>query len=298
MTTIREGRDRWLSERYRSREIGQKSFADLRARFRDLEAIHGDRPLSELDRKTVQRWSRQIGHLSPATRRAYLSTIGGFCRWAVAEGMLEVDPTEALPRIKEPRRVPRARSQSDVARILAAAPDARGRLIIMLMVSMGLRCIEVARLEVDDYDRQAQTMLIRGKRDNERMLPVPEQVIEAVELYRDPLGWRAGPLVCAEMSSHRAITTHYVSHVVTALMYRSGVKKMAGDGIGAHALRHTAGSDVLDACNNVRTVQEMLGHRSLATTQIYLRRASLSQLRTAMSGRTYGTLPRDDTGEP
>lgn len=245
----------------------------------------------------MRRWSRQIGHLSAASRRAYLSTIGGFCRWAVAEGMLEVDPTEALPRIKEPRRVPRARSQSDVARILAAAPDARSRLMVMLMVSMGLRCIEVARLEVDDYDRQAQTMLIRGKRDSERMLPVPEQVIEAVELYRESIGWRAGPLICSETSSRRGVTTHYVSQMVAALMYRSGVKKMPGDGVGAHALRHTAGSDVLDACNNVRTVQEMLGHRSLATTQIYLRRASLGQLRTAMSGRSYGTLPPASDGK-
>lgn len=302
MATLREYRDRWLSERYRSREIGKKSLRVLQARFRDLEAIHGDRPISELDRETLRRWSRQIGHLSAASRRAYLSTVGGFCRWAVTEGLLEVDPTETLPRIKEPRRIPRARSESDVALILAAAPDARARLMVLLMVEMGLRCIEVARLEVDDYDRHSQTMLIHGKLDNERMLPVPAQVAEAVDVYRESVGWLAGPLICSELSPRQPITTHYVSQMVTTLMYRSGVKKMPRDGVGAHSLRHTAASDVLDRCNNVRTVQQMLGHSSLATTQVYLRRASLGQLREAMEGRYYGNgstlLPSDNREQP
>ena len=57
-----------------------------------------------------------------------------------------------------------------------------------------------------------------------------------------------------------------------------------------HTLRHTAASDVLDKCGNVRTVQTMLGHQSLATTQIYLRRADLGQLREAMAGRDYTTV--------
>lgn len=280
--------DRWLSERYRAREINSKSFVVLQARFRDLGAVHGDRPVAELDRKTMRRWSRQVGHLSVATRRAYLSTVRGFCRWAVAEGLLASDPTADLARIREPRRVPRARSADDIGRILNVACDPRSRLVVLLMVQMGLRCLEVSRLEVADYDRHAQTMLIRGKADNERTLPVPSSVAEAVDEYRTPIGWLAGPLVCSEISARYGISSHYVSQVVTILMYRSGVKRRPGDGVTPHALRHTAASDVLDACNNVRTVQQMLGHGSLATTQIYLRRASLGQLREAMAGRSYG----------
>jgi site-specific recombinase XerC len=83
-------------------------------------------------------------------------------------------------------------------------------------------------------------------------------------------------------------------------MYSASIKTMARDGVGPHALRHTAASDVLDRCNNVRTVQEMLGHSSLATTQIYLRRASLGQLREAMEGRDYlagATVPAEPAKE-
>lgn len=291
MSTLRVEWDRWLSERYRAREINAKTHSVLRARFRDLGAVHGDRPIGELDRQTMRRWSRQIGHLSTATRRAYLSTVRGFCRWAVTEGLLASDPTVAVARIREPRRVPRARSAADIGRILDVARDPRSRLIVLLMVGMGLRCLEVARLEVADYDRQSESMLIRGKADNERTLPVPVEVAVAVGVYRDRIGWRAGPLVCSVLSERRGISAHHVSQLVTEMLVSAGVKIRPGDGVTPHALRHTAASDVLDACNNVRTVQQMLGHGSLATTQIYLRRASLGQLREAMAGRQYGVAP-------
>ena len=83
------------------------------------------------------------------------------------------------------------------------------------------------------------------------------------------------------------MTANDWSKRMTALFWEAGLKKANYDGRSAHALRHTAASDVLDRCKNVRTVQAMLGHASIATTQIYLRRANLDQLREAMSGRDY-----------
>jgi site-specific recombinase XerD len=71
-------------------------------------------------------------------------------------------------------------------------------------------------------------------------------------------------------------------------MARAGVKRHAYDGVSGHALRHTAASDVLDECKDLRAVQQMLGHAQLSTTAIYLRRVSAESLRTAMGGRTYG----------
>ena len=71
-------------------------------------------------------------------------------------------------------------------------------------------------------------------------------------------------------------------------MRRAGVKRGNYDGVSGHALRHTAASDVLDRCGDLRQVQQMLGHSSLATTAIYLRRADAGQIRAAMEGRDYG----------
>jgi integrase/recombinase XerD len=287
METLREATTRWLRERVLGGEISPRSRRLMEYRLAGLMQRSGADPLAELDRRAVRAWWHSVGHLSPASRRLYRSTLVCLCRWALDEGLLSDDPSRHLPRVREPQRVPRARPRSDVARLLLGARDERERLLVVLMVQMGLRCVEVARAELGDYDPGARTLLVKGKGAHERMLPVPGPAAAAIGAYRDVIGWRAGPLVCDLHSGRRPISAPAVARVVGNLMRRTGVKVAAGDGVTAHALRHTAASDVLDRCNNVRTVQGMLGHASLATTQIYLRRASLGQLREAMEGRFY-----------
>jgi site-specific recombinase XerD len=288
MDTLRAATDRWLRERVLSGEITPRTRRLLEYRLAGLLERSGDRPLSDLDRRAVRAWWQSIGRLSPASRRLYRSTLVCLCRWAQEEGLLSEDPSAHLPRVREPQRVPRARPASDVARLLLGARDEREYLIVNLMVHMGLRSCEVARAEIGDYDPAAATLLVRGKGAHERVLPVPPPVAAAVSAYRDKIGgWRAGCFICDWFSGRRPITAPAVARLVNKLMRRTGVKGAPGDGITAHALRHTAASDVLDRCHDVRTVQGMLGHASLATTQIYLRRASLGQLREAMEGRNY-----------
>lgn len=287
-TPLSSARDRWIAERHITGAISARTATLFRYRMIDLERIHGNRPVAELDAATLKRWARAVGRFAPGTRRSYQSTVIGFCRWLVAEGLVAEDPTVGLPRQREPRRVPRARTGQEAALLLAAASDARDRAVVWLMLGLGLRSIEVSRLEVADWDRAAQTMLIRGKGAHERMLPVPAGTAQAVGAYRETVGWRPGPLICAIRSASTPLTSHGVQSLVTGMLRRSGVKQAARDGVTPHTLRHTAASDVLDRCGNVRTVQVMLGHSSLATTQVYLRRASLGQLREAMDGRDYG----------
>jgi integrase/recombinase XerD len=287
METLREAAERWLRDRVLGGEITPRSRRLMAYRLAALLEHSGDIPFAELDRRVVRAWWHSVGHLSPATRRLYRSTLVCLCRWATEEGLLSEDPSRHLPRVREPQRVPRARPRSDVARLLLGAQNERERLLVVLMVQMGVRCVELSRAELADYDPAARTLLVRGKGAHERVLPVPGPAAAAIGAYRDVIGWRAGPLVCDLHSGRRPISAPAVARIVGNLMRRTGVKRAPGDGITAHALRHTAASDVLDRCNNVRTVQGMLGHASLATTQIYLRRASLGQLREAMDGRFY-----------
>jgi integrase/recombinase XerD len=268
-------------------EITPRSGRLLEYRLAGLLERCGEAPMADLDRAAVRAWGERIGRLSPATRRLYRSTLVCLCRWALEEGLLSEDPSTHLPKVREPGRVPRARPTSDVAAVLGASGSARDRLVVLLMVQMALRCCEVARAELADYDPAAATLLVRGKGGEERVLPVPPPVVEAIDAYRSEIGRFAGPLVCTLHSGRWALSSAAVARIVTKLLYASRVKTAAGDGITAHALRHTAASDVLDRCGNVRIVQGMLGHASLATTQIYLRRASLDQLREAMGGRDY-----------
>jgi integrase len=262
---------RYVAERAARGEVGTSTAGDLASRLGGLAACCPR--LADLDRRAVQTWQATIGDRKATTRRSYLSTVRTFCRWAVAEGLLEHDPTAELSRIREPRTVPRALPAAQLARLHLVLPDRRAELIVALMCQLGLRCVEVARLEVPDWDPAAATIFVRGKADNERVLPVRPEVAVLLNGY---LAGRSSGAVFG-------ISAGQISRLVGGWMRAAGIKARPYDGVSAHALRHTMASDMLERCGNVRLVQQALGHASLATTQRYLRRADLDQLRKAMS---------------
>jgi site-specific recombinase XerD len=277
----------WLLERQRSGEITPRTTRLLECRFPTFLEMFGDQPVSGLDRRAIRQWSQRIGGYAPATRRAYLSTIGCFCRWCVDEGLLAEDVTRHVSRVREPRRIPRARQHDEVQRIYLHCHTLRDRAIIALMVQMGLRSVEISRLETGDWDMQAATMRVRGKAGHERLLPVPTRAAEELCAYRDSIPSRPGPLICDRRVHRHGLTSSAIQKVVSNIMREAGVKQYGHDGVTPHTIRHTAASDVLNECGNVRVVQNMLGHASLATTEMYLRIASIDQLREAMEGRDY-----------
>jgi site-specific recombinase XerC len=227
-----------------------------------------------LDRVTVAAWQASIGEHRPATRRAYLSTVRSFCRWAAFEGLIGPDPTAGTARIREPRRATRALPAASVGRLRLVLPDLRAELIVGLMFHMGLRCVEVSRLRWADYEPAAAVVVVRGKNSDERPLPVPAPVV--VLLARWATAGSSGRATIVGLSAGR------VSKLVSAWMDTAGLKSGAYDGVSAHALRHTMASNMLDRCGNVRTVQDALGHVSLATTERYLRHSGLDEMRAAM----------------
>lgn len=287
MSTLRPLIDRYLTARRRRGEITYDSARNLACRLATLDRSFGARPLNQLGPAAVNAWLETIGAKSAATRRAYLSTVRTFGRWLVAEGLLKNDPTKGVERVREPRRVPRAISVDDVGRLLDTCPDSRARAIVWLMVGCGLRCVEVSRLVEGDYDERARTISVRGKGGNERVLPVPDEVARALAAYRAEHGRASGPLIRSKHHPGSGLSRRTVSVLVAEWFGEAGIKRRAHDGRSAHALRHTAASDVLDNCGDVTVVQAMLGHQNVATTSIYLRRAKLDQLRTAMQGRDY-----------
>ena len=97
-------------------------------------------------------WQRTIGDQRASSRRIYLSSVRVFCAWAVDEGLLAVDPTTRLAKVREPGGKPRSLSAGQYARLVMVLPDERARLIVGLMRHCGLRCVEVARLTGAAYD--------------------------------------------------------------------------------------------------------------------------------------------------
>lgn len=226
-------------------------------------------------------------HVAPGTLRSRLSSVRTFCRWCVAHDYMRADPTVGVDGPRSPRSVPRALPAEYVGRLLSCAPDERARLVVCLMVEEGLRRAEVARLRVEDVDFRRRTMLVSGKGARERLLPLTATTWQALTDYLSIFPTTTGPLVRSYHRSRHGITPDHVGRLVSDWMHACGVKKRAWDGVSAHALRHTAASDVLEGGAHIRDVQAMLGHASLATTEVYLRRSDAVRLRAVMDGRTY-----------
>lgn len=273
--------------RVRRDDLGRGAARGQEYELRRFARLFGRRPLEQLTARAVERWLAELAHLAPSTRRGRLSTVRGFCRWMLDEGHIAEDPTLRVKRISQPRSVPRAMPWDAVVRLMGSLPDRRARAICSLMVGLGLRCVEVERASVGDYDQRAGTLLVTGKGGHERVLPVPVEVAAELDRYLAQVGTVAGPLIRSQRHPWRGVDAGTLSNYMSEWMRAAGVKRARRDGVSAHALRHTAASDVLDRCGDLRVVQEMLGHAQLSTTSIYLRRANLGQMREAMSGRDY-----------
>lgn len=249
----------------------------------------GNRPVGRIGVSDIERWMESRSHLRVATRRSQFSVVRSFCAWLVDRHLMRTNPFDKLRSPKLPRSIPRALPEQNVERLLAACPDERARLIVWLMVGLGCRCCEVANLEVGDWDRRAGIVRVVGKGGHERELPTTAEVEAALSSYLTVHPATSGALVRSYRDDVQPLQANTISGMVSEWMRAAGIKAIARDGVSAHALRHTAASDVAERCGDLRVVQEMLGHRHLATTSIYLRRAGMASMRTAMQGRTYRT---------
>lgn len=279
----------YLTGRRRRGEFNAQTYRTQRSHLRGLVRSFGTRPVESFGPAAVRRWQETIGHLAPASRRLQLSTVRCFGRWLVARKVIRRDPTFGVPPIRQPRKAARALPVSDVTKVLAAAPDTRAKAILWLMLGCGLRCCEVAQLDIGDYDPKGLTLFVVGKSGHERVLPVPSAVASALNVYLAEVGLGHGPMIRSQRwGDWRAgLSPSAVSKLVGVWMGDAGIKARNRDGISAHALRHTAASDVLERCHDLRVVQQMLGHAQLSTTAIYLRQAAIGEMRIAMEGRTY-----------
>lgn len=249
--------------------------------------VVGERPASSLKRRHVEKWLEAIGTKSASTRRTRVSVVRNFCGWLVDQGHLVTNPMRGVKGPREPRRVPRGLNDDEVRRVIMGCPDSRARVITILMLQAGLRCIEVSRLELGDLDFTYRTMRVVGKGDHERVVAMPDQLMSTIDAYLSEFPTTSGPLVRSYRDPSCPLDADTISGLVTRWMWAAGVKRAPRDGRSAHALRHTAATDVLRHGAHILDVQAMLGHRHLKTTEVYLP-LQVAPLAQAMGGRWYG----------
>lgn len=275
---------RYLENRVRMGELKRDTAYAMRFHLMTFAEVFGHRQLQMLGRSDVERWLGTIGHLAPSTRRCRLSVVKGFCRWLVIEGKVKRDPSIAVKAPRQPRALPKVFEGDSVSALLRACPDARARLIVLLMAQLGLRCVEVSRLEVGDIS--PTQVRVRGKFDHERALPLVAEVRSALNVYLGERGMTAGPLIQNYQHPGRGLTSHTISDLVRRLCRDAGVKLAPGDGRSAHGLRRTCATDMLAEGCDIIDVAEALGHANLSSVRHYAR-YDLRRLETAMAGRSY-----------
>jgi site-specific recombinase XerD len=240
-----------------------------------------------LDRRSARGFSAALGRrgYAPATLARKLSTLRGLARFLTERGVLAADPTRLLPGPRRRRRLPRVLTAREVEALLGAAGGTeplqlRDRLVMELLYGCGLRSQELVELRMDDVHAAQAELLVRGKGGKMRVVPVGEEAAAALRRYLERgrgalLAAARAPRPAADAGSPgggrlllsrggRPLLTSDVRRVVVKYCRVAGIEPAS-----PHMLRHAYATHMLERGADLRAIQELLGHASVSTTQVY-----------------------------
>lgn len=275
ISKIQERADEFLRRLEHERNF---SVHTLRAYRKDLEEfiefLGGDPTISHIRLRGFLARLRQRG-LSKSTTARKLAALRSFFRFLCREGVLKSNPVVGLRTPKKEKRLPNVLSAEEVERLLnttsgGESADLRDRAILETLYSAGMRVSELASLDVKDVDFFAEVATVMGKRRKERVCPLGSQALKALQAW---LQQRGISMVQAPRCKEPLFVNQRGSRLTTRSIARILAKRLAGANLSArttpHTLRHSFATHLLDRGADLRSVQELLGHASLSSTQIY-----------------------------
>ena len=238
----------------------------------------------------MRAFSAELGRrgYAPATLARKLSTLRGFTRQLTERGVLAADPAHSLPGPRRRRRLPRVLSVADVDLLVAATDGTdplalRDRLILELLYGCGLRSMELVALRLGDVQAAQAQLIVRGKGGKMRVVPLGDEAAAALRRYLErgrgelerqaAFAGRTGdaaaggtrreaPLLLSR--SGRGLLTSDIRRLVVKYSRLAGI-----DPASPHMLRHAYATHMLERGADLRAIQELLGHASVSTTQVY-----------------------------
>ncbi len=272
------GYERYLRlERNRSPHTVRAYVGDVTSLFGHLARL-GGRSAGDLDIGTLRSWLAMLrtsgAARSTLARRAAAART--FTAWAKASGLSEVDPGQLLASPRPHRPLPPVLGLSEATAVMQHSADGavtaltrRNRLIVELLYATGVRVAELVGLDIEDADRRTRLMRVLGKGGKERTVPFGVAADRALEEWlrdgRPELVTPASGPALLLGARGRRIDQRAVRRVV-----HECVRAVPGaPDMGPHGLRHTAATHLLEGGADLRAVQELLGHASVATTQLY-----------------------------
>jgi integrase/recombinase XerD len=217
--------------------------------------------------------------LSAVSAARALIAVRGLHRFAAAEGLAELDVARAVRPPTPGRRLPKSLTIDEVLALLEGAGGEspsdgpltlRNRALLELLYSTGSRISEAVGLDVDDIDTQARSVLLRGKGGKQRLVPIGRPAVQALDAYlvrgRPELARRGRGTAAIFLNARGGqLSRQSAWQVLQDAAERAGITS----GVSPHMLRHSFATHLLEGGADVRVVQELLGHASVTTTQIY-----------------------------
>ena len=212
--------------------------------------------------------------VSPATLQRKVACLRSFYRHLRRQDLVTHDPTVHLRAPKQSRRLPQVLTRDEVARLLEAPrgaepPALRDRALLELMYACGLRASEAIALEVGDVDLETGVLRARGKGSKERLVPIGSSAGRALAVYVQ----RGRPRLVGDRLEPRLFLNHRGAGLTRQGLYKIVQRHARSAGLASkmspHTLRHTFATHLLAGGCDLRSLQEMLGHADIATTQLY-----------------------------
>lgn len=264
----------------------EKSLSDnsVQAYLRDIELLTryllaveqasapGDITLVQL--RSFLRWITEIG-LTASSQARIISGIKSFYRYCLLEQIVTIDPTALLEAPKQKRALPDTLSFEEIEAVIAAIdlskPEGtRNKAMLETLYSCGLRVSELVSLQISQLYLDLGFIRVRGKGDKERLVPIGKSAANYIQLYRQTTRAQIPPQKGKEdilFLSKRggSLSRVMVFYIIRELAQVAGINKT----VSPHTFRHSFATHLVEGGADLRAVQEMLGHASITTTEIY-----------------------------
>jgi integrase/recombinase XerC/integrase/recombinase XerD len=269
-------------------EKTRRAYAGDVSRFARWGVGQGLEPAA-IDVRTLRRYAASLsqGGLRPSSLARNVASLRSFYRMLREHGLVESNPAELLTLPKRPRSLPHVLRPDELAMLLDRIPastplDLRDRAMLELAYASGLRAEELVTLRLDSVEFDSEQVRVEGKGSKTRLVPVGEPALRALRAYLE----RARPALAHDgeqalllSKSGRPLSTSDVRRRLRVWSLRAGL----GGAVHPHALRHSFATHLLNGGADLRAIQELLGHSSISTTQVY------TQVESARLRRAYAS---------
>ena len=270
------GVEEYLASLRAERGLAANTVAAYRRDLRDYLTYLGEDPPSA-GRAVAYVAQLHAAGLKPATIARKTAALRGLHRFLVAEDLAEEDPTVLLdsPRLGAP--LPKALTTDEVERLLAAPREetrlgARDRALLEFMYATGVRVAEAVSLDMAALDLEDRTALVTGKGSKQRLVPVGGFAVAAIRAYLPHRLTLKGDRIDVGAVFLNARGGRLTRQGVWGVVRKAAVRAGLDPGqVSPHVLRHSAATHMVEGGADLRTVQEMLGHANISTTQVYTR---------------------------